>query len=32
MEHTLETIAEEEEDQAVDVVPPCTPMGDALAA
>jgi hypothetical protein len=32
MEHTLETIAEEEADQAVDVVPPCTPTGDALAA
>jgi Protein of unknown function (DUF4239) len=28
MEHTLETIAEEEEDQAVDVVPPCTHEGD----
>jgi Protein of unknown function (DUF4239) len=32
MEHTLETIAEEEEDQAVEVTPPCTPAGDALAA
>ena len=28
MEHTLETIAEEEEDQAVEVTPPCTPTGD----
>lgn len=27
MEHTLETIAEEE-DQAVEVTPPCTPAGD----
>jgi hypothetical protein len=32
MEHTLETIAEEEEDQAVEVTPPCTPEGDALEA
>jgi hypothetical protein len=24
MEHTLETIAEEEEEQAVEVTPPCT--------
>jgi hypothetical protein len=32
MEHTLETIAEEEEDQAVEVVPPCTSTGEALAA
>lgn len=32
MEHTLETIAEEEGDQAVDVVPPCTPTGDAPSA
>jgi hypothetical protein len=28
MEHTLETIAEEDEDQAVEVTPPCTPEGD----
>lgn len=28
MEHTLETIAEEEEDQAFDVIPPCSPAGD----
>ena len=28
MEHTLETIAEEEEDQALEVIPPCTPEGD----
>jgi hypothetical protein len=28
MEHTLETIADEEEDQAVEVTPPCTPLGD----
>jgi hypothetical protein len=28
MEHALETIAEEEEDQAVEVTPPCTPAGD----
>jgi hypothetical protein len=32
MEHTLATIAEEEEDQAGEVVPPCTPAGDALPA
>jgi hypothetical protein len=32
MEHTLETIAEEDEHQAVDVTPPCTPTGDPLAA
>jgi hypothetical protein len=32
MEHTLETIEEEEEDQAVEVTPPCTPAGDALEA
>jgi hypothetical protein len=31
MEHTLETIAEEEEDQAVEVTPPCTPTGEELA-
>ena len=28
MEHTLETIEMEEEDQAVEVTPPCTPAGD----
>jgi hypothetical protein len=28
MEHALETIAEEEEDQGVEVTPPCTPEGD----
>jgi hypothetical protein len=28
MEHTLETIAHEEEDQGVEVHPPCTPEGD----
>ena len=28
MEHTLETIAHEEEDQEVEVHPPCTPEGD----
>ena len=32
MEHTLETIAEEEHDQAVEVTPPCTPEGDAAPA
>jgi hypothetical protein len=32
MEHTLETIEEEEADQAVEVTPPCTPEGDALEA
>ena len=32
MEHTLETIAEEEHDQAVEVTPPCTPEGDAVPA
>ena len=31
MEHTLETIAEEEEDQAVEVTPPCTPHGGRTA-
>ncbi len=30
MEHTLETIVEEEEDQAVRVTPPCTPAGDPV--
>jgi hypothetical protein len=28
MEHTLETIANEQEDQSVEVTPPCTPAGD----
>jgi len=28
MKHTLETIAEEEKDQAVKATPPCTPTGD----
>jgi hypothetical protein len=32
MEHALETIAEEEEEQAVDVTAPCTPEGDPLPA
>jgi hypothetical protein len=32
MEHTLETIAEEEHDQGVQVAPPCTPEGDPLSA
>ena len=32
MEHTLETIAEEEEDQAVEVTPPCTLTGDPQQA
>jgi Protein of unknown function (DUF4239) len=32
MEHTLETIDEEEADQAVEVTPPCTPEGDGLEA
>ena len=30
MEHTLDTIAEEEEDQGVEVTPPCTPEGDPV--
>jgi hypothetical protein len=30
MEHTLETIEMEEEDQAVEVTPPCSPAGDPL--
>jgi len=28
IEHTLETIEDEEEDQAVEMTPPCTPAGD----
>jgi hypothetical protein len=32
MEHSLETIAHEEEDQAVEITPPCTPEGDPLPA
>jgi hypothetical protein len=32
MEHTLETIAEEEEAQGVEVAPPCTPVGDPISA
>jgi hypothetical protein len=32
MEHTLETIAEEEDDQAVEVTPPCTRAGDPQPA
>jgi hypothetical protein len=32
MRHTLELIEEEEEDQAVEVTPPCTPEGDPLPA
>jgi Protein of unknown function (DUF4239) len=32
MEHTLETIEEEEADQAVEITPPCTPAGDGLEA
>ncbi len=28
LEHTLEAIVEEEEDQAVEVTPPCTLAGD----
>ena len=31
MEHTLETIADEEEGQAVEVTPPCTLAGEPLA-
>jgi hypothetical protein len=32
MEHTLKTIAEEEEAQGVEVAPPCTPVGDPISA
>jgi hypothetical protein len=32
MEHTLETMAEEEESQGVEVTPPCTPVGDPISA
>jgi Protein of unknown function (DUF4239) len=33
MEHTLETIAEEEEEaQGVEAAPPCTPVGDPISA
>jgi hypothetical protein len=31
MEHTLKTIAEEEEAQGVEVAPPCTPVGDPIS-
>jgi hypothetical protein len=32
MEHTLETIAHEEDDQGVEVTPPCSPEGDPVHA
>ena len=32
MEHALETIAEEEDDQGIDVAPPCTSAGDPAPA